>query len=264
MTFIVAAITGTALTATGAAVGAAAIGAGASIYGAKKASRAQRRAAKQQAATAKETLANQTAIQSPYTGAGSAGVNELARQLGVSGDAASAGYGSLATPFSATDFTADPGYGFRLAEGQKALEHSAAARGNLLSGSAMKGTQRFAQGLASDEYKNAFDRYTAERDARYGKLLGLTNVGANAANTMTSATGAAGGNVANAQGAAGEATASGYVGGANAINNGIGSVSSYFQNKPLNDMITNYYKNQVPSGASGGTTFNNPSVLRGY
>ena len=248
-----------------AAVGAAAIGAGASIYGAKKASSAQRRAAQQQAATAKETLANQTAIQSPYTAAGGAGVNELSRQLGVSGDATSAGYNSLNTPFSATDFTADPGYGFRLAEGQKALERSAAARGNLLSGSTLKGTERFAQGLASDEYQNAFNRYTAERDARYGKLLGLTNIGANAANTMTSATGNAGGNVANAQGAAGEATASGYVGAANAINNGIGSVSSYFQNKPLNDAITDYYKRQLAApGASGGTMFNNPSVPRGY
>ena len=234
-----------------AAVGAAAIGAGASIYGAKKASSAQRRAAQQQAATTKDTLASQTAIQAPYVAAGGAGVNELSRQLGVMGDAGSAGYGSLATPFSATDFTADPGYGFRLAEGQKALERSAAARGNLLSGSTLKGTERFAQGLASDEYQNAFNRYTAERDARYGKLLGLTNIGANAANTMTSATGNAGGNVANAQGAAGEATASGYVGAANAINSGISNVSSYFQNKPLNDMITNYYKNQMGRSAFG-------------
>jgi hypothetical protein len=236
-----------------AAVGSAAIGAGASIYGARKAAGAQRRAAKQAAVTAKDTLGTQTAIQAPYTAAGTAGVNELGRQLGVMGDAGSAGYGSLATPFSATDFTADPGYGFRLAEGQKALERSAAARGNLLSGATMKGTERFAQGLASDEYQNAFNRYTAERDARYGKLLGLTNIGANAANTMTGATGVAGGNIANMQGAAGEATASGYVGATNAINSGISNVSSYFQNKPLNDMLSNYYRNQMGSAFGSGS-----------
>ena len=236
-----------------AAVGSAAIGAGASIYGARKAAGAQRRAAKQAAVTAKDTLGTQTAIQAPYTAAGTAGVNELGRQLGVMGDAGSAGYGSLATPFSATDFTADPGYGFRLAEGQKALERSAAARGNLLSGATMKGTLNYGQGLASQEYQNAFNRYTAERDARYGKLLGLTNIGANAANTMTGATGVAGGNIANMQQAGGEATASGYVGATNAINSGIGNVSSYFQNKPLNDMLANYYKNQVGSAFGSGS-----------
>jgi hypothetical protein len=179
---------------------------------------------------------------------------ELARQVGVAGDSTSAGSGSLMKPFDETTFQADPGYAFRLAEGNKALEHSAAARGGLLSGQAMKGAVEYGQNMGSNEYQNAFNRYTSERDNRYNQLLGLTNVGTNSAGAMTSAAGTMGANVANAQGNAGAAAASGYVGGANAINGGLNNVSSYFQNKPLNDMLTNMYK---------PTTNYNPSYLAG-
>ena len=225
-----------------AALASAAIGAGVGIYSANKASSAQKNAANQQAQTATDTMAEQRAINAPFTTAGYAGVNELARQLGVAGDSTSAGYGSLMKPFDASTFQADPGYAFRLAEGNKALEHSAAARGGLLSGQAMKGAVEYGQNMGSNEYQNAFNRYTSERENRYNQLLGLTNVGTGSAGAMTSAAGTMGANVANAQGNAGAATASGYVGGANAINGGLNNVSSYFQNKPLNDMLTNMYK----------------------
>lgn len=240
MTFIAAATIAAAATVTAAGVGA---------YGASKAASAQKKAAQLQAQTAADTLASQQKIQAPFTTAGTAGVNELARLLGVSGDSASAGYGSLMKGYDPSTFTTDPGYGFRLAEGQKALERSAAARGGLLSGSAMKGTLNYAQGLASNEYQNAFNRYTSERDAQYNKLLGLTNVGTGAAGSMTSATGTAGANTATAQGNIGAANASGYVGGANAINSGLSNISSYYQNKPLNDMLMNYYRSPSPASS---------------
>jgi len=48
-------------------------------------------------------------------------------------------------PFTMDKFQADPGYAFRLSEGQKALERSAAARGGLLSGGTGKALQRFGQ-----------------------------------------------------------------------------------------------------------------------
>lgn len=56
------------------------------------------------------------------------------------------------------EVTAEPGYGFRLGEGMKALERLQASRGNLLSGGAMKAGQRFAQDLASEEYGKSFNR----------------------------------------------------------------------------------------------------------
>lgn len=56
------------------------------------------------------------------------------------------------------DISQDPGYQFRMDQGQKAQERGAAARGGLLSGQHSKGLERFAQGLASQEYQNVFSR----------------------------------------------------------------------------------------------------------
>jgi hypothetical protein len=57
-------------------------------------------------------------------------------------------------------FEADPGYAFRQAEGQKALERGAASRGKLLSGEQFKSLSDFNSGLASQEYGNWWNRYT--------------------------------------------------------------------------------------------------------
>jgi hypothetical protein len=61
----------------------------------------------------------------------------------------------------------DPGYQFRLDEGQKALEGSAAAGGNLLSGSTLKALTNYGQNAASQEYQNAFNRFSGNRQFNY-------------------------------------------------------------------------------------------------
>lgn len=111
-------------------------------------------------------------------------------------------------PFGMQQFQAEPGYGFRLSEGMKALERSSAARGGLLSGAQMKGIQRYGQDLASQEYQNAFNRYQAERQARLGPLQSLAGVGQTATQALGGAAsqyGTAGANIA-------------MMGGANAAN----------------------------------------------
>src|SRR5262245_9184328 len=60
--------------------------------------------------------------------------------------------------FNPTDLANDPGYQFRLAEGQKALEGSAAARGVLGTSGTLKGITAYGQNLASTEFQNAYDR----------------------------------------------------------------------------------------------------------
>lgn len=103
----------------------------------------------------------------------------------------------------------DPGYQFRLSEGQRAIENGAAARGGLLSGNALKATQKYGQDYASNEFANIANRYT--------NLAGLGEV----ANKQIQQ---AGQTYANAYGqnalAAGEARASGYAAKANALSNG--------------------------------------------
>jgi hypothetical protein len=86
--------------------------------------------------------------------------------------------------FGVDQFQADPGYAFRLKEGQKALERSAAARGGLLSGGTGKALQRFGQEMGSQEYTNAFNRYQLEREARLNPLQSLTGMGRTTANTL--------------------------------------------------------------------------------
>lgn len=101
------------------------------------------------------------------------------------------------TPFGMKQFQAEPGYGFRLAEGMKALERSAAAKGGLLSGAQMKGIQRYGQDLASQEYQNAFNRYQAERQARLGPLQSLAGVGQTATQALGGAASQYGTNIGN-------------------------------------------------------------------
>lgn len=82
----------------------------------------------------------------------------------------------------------DPSYQFRLQQGQQALQKSAAARGGLMGGGTMKALANYAQGAASQEYANAFDRSLktfdanrASRQQRLGTLSSLAGFGANAA-----------------------------------------------------------------------------------
>ena len=102
------------------------------------------------------------------------------------------------TPFSMAQFQADPGYAFRLSEGQKALERSAAARGGLLSGATGKALTRFGQEMGSQEYQNAFNRYQAERQARLGPLQSLAGIGQTTAQQLGSTGQQYGQNVGNA------------------------------------------------------------------
>lgn len=78
----------------------------------------------------------------------------------------------------------DPSYQFRLQEGLKALEKSAAAKGGLLSGGALKATNNYAQNVASTEYGNAFNRFLDDRGQRASILQGQIGVGANASDRM--------------------------------------------------------------------------------
>jgi len=79
--------------------------------------------------------------------------------------------------YSLADFQQDPGYQFRLLEGQKALERSASARGNLLGGAGLKAISRYGQDYASNEYNNSFNRYWMDRQNRYNQLAGLAGIG---------------------------------------------------------------------------------------
>ena len=169
----------------------------------------------------------QRADLAPFTGAGLGAQNKLLTYLGLPGGTQGADYGKYAKDFGMTDFTTDPGYAFRLSEGQKALDRSAAARGGLISGSALKAAERFGQDLGSQEYQSAFNRYQTNRANQLAPLSSLTGSG------QASAAGqaAAAGNYGAAAGAGltniGAATAAGGTGTANALAGGVGQYLNY-------------------------------------
>jgi len=148
------------------------------------------------------------------------------------------------TPFGMDQFQADPGYAFRLSEGQKALDRQAAARGGLISGGALKAAQRYGQEMGSQEYMNAFNRYQTERAARLNPLQSLTGMAQTTANTLGTAGQNMASNVGEAQQSAAAARASGYVGQANALTSGLGTYLNYSQGQNM--------MNAIRGGGGGG------------
>lgn len=113
-------------------------------------------------------------------------------QLSPFREAGGAALGRLASPeftsqITQSDLMMDPGFAFRMQEGQKALERSAAARGSLASGGTLKALTRYAQGVASDEYSKAFDRFRADRGDRVATLANLAGLGMRATESGISA-----------------------------------------------------------------------------
>lgn len=79
------------------------------------------------------------------------------------------------------DVTKDPGYKFRTEEGLKALDRSASARGRLLSGAQKKAVTRYGQGVAGQEYANAYARESSEKRRKFNILSGLSTGGQSSA-----------------------------------------------------------------------------------
>jgi len=143
----------------------------------------------------------------------------------------SADFGKYARDFNMSDFQQDPGYAFRLSEGQKALDRSAAARGGLISGGALKAATRFGQDMGSQEYQNAFNRYQTNRSNQLQPLGNLMASGQSAASNQGSAAGQYGTNVGNLTMQAGNAMAAGQMGSANTLAGGLQNAASSYQNQ---------------------------------
>lgn len=209
------------------------------VGGAYLSSQASKKAAGTQAAASaaatdaqERMFERQVELQEPFREAGMAGQNRLLELLGIGKDKTAAGYGKYASAeFTPAQFQADPGYAFRMSEGMKGLERSAAARGGLLSGAALKGIQRYGQDLASQEYQNAFNRYQTARTNTLNPYASLAGVAQSSANTLTGAAGQLGQSIGSNIIGAGNAAAAGQVGSANAIAGGIGQGINFYQNQ---------------------------------
>ena len=139
---------------------------------------------------------------------------------------------------------------FRLNEGQKALERSAAAKGGLYSGSTLKALSRYGQDYASNEYQNAYNRDLQNRQAKYNFLAGVSGAG----QTATAQVGNLGAqNSAINAGlitSAGAARGAGIVGESNAYNRAIGQgVNAYNQYQTLKALQPQSTGNVIPDNS---------------
>jgi hypothetical protein len=234
---------------------------GSSLIGSRasgQAASAQQQAAAQASDVQRDIFERQVELQAPFREAGLAGQNRLLEYLGIGGTAGAPGYGKYATAeFTPDKFQTDPGYAFRMSEGMKALERSAAARGGLLSGATLKGTQRYGQDLASQEYQNAFNRYQAERTGTLNPYQALAGVAQSSANTLGQQAGVLGQNLGSNIIGAGNAQASGYIGQANAITGGLGQGINFYQNQQLLNRLPTYASTSTPFMSAG------PELLAG-
>jgi hypothetical protein len=215
----------------GTPAGAAALGAFGSLasgyltgQAAKDAAQIQAQSAQNALALQREQFEYQKGLLEPYRKAGESALGRLTGAMGLGGQAGS--------PQQLLEM--DPGYAFRLGEGMKALERVQAARGNMLSGGAIKAGQRYAQDFASGEYGNAYNRLAniAGLGQTVGGQLGSAaqQFGQTAGDTMSQS--------ANALAAGRVGRMSGYMGG---IGGAVGAYQNYQNQQQQNQLFRDIY-----------------------
>ncbi len=237
--------------ATAAAIaGSALVGAAAS----RKAGKVQERTAKDAAAKEEASLARREELSRPYRETGLEAQNALARMAGLGTDTGAADYGMLGRQ---VDLMNDPGFNFRLREGTKDLDRRISAGGRLWSGGALKAGQQYSQELASQEYSNAFDRAMRLRAERANALAGLYGGGLQATTGFGQDVGQSARTAADLMTSGAAARASGYIGGANALNQAIGTGANYLMQQ---DLLNRIYPQQ--GAVVPGTSLGAPSPVR--
>lgn len=107
---------------------------------------------------------------SPYQTVGSTAANDLLAALQPGG--------SLNQNFTADQLLQnDPGYQFRLEQGQKGIGNATAAAGSTLGGSALKSLTRYNSDYASSEYDKAFNRFLENNQQKFNILSGTAGIG---------------------------------------------------------------------------------------
>lgn len=224
--------------------------------GAKSAASTQADAARDAAQLQQQQYDQTREDLAPYRDLGSSYIPQL--QTALSNPLLSSAF----TAPTAEEVQATPGYQFTLANGMKAVQNAASARGLGSSGAALKGASTYAEGLADSNYNSAFTRALQAYTTNYGtasdnvnRLLGVVGNGQNAA-AQTGALGTQATNsIAGTLTSGAAASAAGQVGAANAITGGISSAV----NGGTNALLLNSLTKQTPTMYGAATdAYGNP------
>lgn len=200
--------------------------------GIESAAAASQAGTNQSLALQREMFNKQLELQEPWR---AAGVNALTKMRG--GDYSQ-------TPQFAFNYSqnTDPGTQFRMQQGLNAMNATAAARGGLISGNALKAGQDYGQAQGSQEYQNAFNRYitgynadVARANNMYNRVSNIAGTGQTTSNALAGMAGNYGQNASatTMQGSANRANSELQLGNSRAsqygnYGNAIGQVGSMF------------------------------------
>lgn len=223
----------------------------------------QQNALNQQGSEWNQTQANEA----PFLQAGQGAVSQLSQLMQPGGSLSQPWTGQFQAP-TASQAAATPGYQFMLQQGTNALENSASGAGGLGSGATGAALEQYGQGLAStdyqqtynnalQQYQQSYNQFQNNQANQYNRLAGLAGLGQTTAGQLGQQGQQMASNVGNLdmtggaqQGAninlAGAANASGYVGAANALSNGMGNTSQMM-------MLQQLMQGSQGSGAGGSS-----------
>ncbi len=183
---------------------AAVVGAGASIYAANKSASATSKAASS-AIGEQNAEYNQTrADQAPWRTTGASALDQIAKLYGLDSVDANGNVVKGTGKADFSSFTTSPDFTFAQQQGQDAINRSAAARGGLLSGAAVKAGETYASGLASQNFGDYVARLSGVAGAGQAATNATQAAGTNRANQNSSALIGAGNARASAYGEIGQ------------------------------------------------------------
>lgn len=150
-------------------------------------------------------------------------------------------FGMLTRPFGMADFQESPAYQFNLEQGRRAIENAASKNKTLYAPQTLQDIGRYSQGVASNEFQNAFSNYNTNLNNIWSRLYAMSGSGQNAAAQLGGFGTTVAGNMGNDITSGAAASAAGRVGSANAISGGVGQgINAYMMNQFLS-------RNQMPS-----------------
>jgi hypothetical protein len=136
----------------------------------------------------------------------------------------------------------DPGYQFRLDQGNKAINAAASARGRAMGGATLKELGRYGQDYASNEYGNAYNRLAAQAGVGQTATSNLANLGQSY-----------GQQYGQNQAAIGNANAAGQIGQANAWGGALQGIGNAYMNGSIMDSV---FRKDSSKGSYDSPEFN--------
>lgn len=169
--------------------------------------------------------------------------------------------GEYVRPFTMADFNADPGYAFRLSEGQKALDRQAAARGGLISGSALKAAQRYGQDMGTQDYGRALQDFYGRQEVARNAAAGVAGFGPTSNALAATAGQNYATNAGNLMSNQGYNTANAMLAGERARQSSYGEIGKALGSGGFSNMFGNYGRSEGPVSMPGYGGMYDPAYM---